>query len=310
MTRIQQYLGSRGVRKPRVTWDLLHPGSADTDDLSYRGRGTNNNLARFHEGPRRTISQPGEDGFVLSRGGESVGVSPYYESPGKEFARYSNQGPVNTRGFARNNGVEGLSANHEDTRLARNSFEGGQFIATRRKSPRNRVLERAHRKSLWLRRRRARYITSFTPIGQAWQFHKLFDDVPINTHSSSHSRPTRRCAIVEPLDNYMYRSQNRERRRPSSYSEADAHGRNPDRSLSETTLYKDARSQDAYTRETRITPREMRFDSIRRSLSQTMPSGKAASRMIARYSETELVAESAVDLEASSEDDLILEQRE
>jgi hypothetical protein len=109
------------VRNSCVTWDLPDPGSADTDDLSYRGRGTNKNLVRYHEGPRRTISQPGEDGFVLSSRGESVGHSPYYESTGKKVVRYSNSGGVITRDFARNNGVEGLSAYHEDTRLARNS---------------------------------------------------------------------------------------------------------------------------------------------------------------------------------------------
>jgi hypothetical protein len=46
MSRIQQYLGSRVVRNLRVTWDLPDPGSVDTDDLSYRGRGTNRNLVR------------------------------------------------------------------------------------------------------------------------------------------------------------------------------------------------------------------------------------------------------------------------
>jgi hypothetical protein len=88
-------------------------------------------------------------------------------------------------------------------------------------TPRNSVLERAHRKSLWLWRQRSRYITSSPPIGQAWQSHKLFDDAPINTHSSSRSRPTRRGAIVEPLGNYMYRLQSQERCRPSSYSQAE-----------------------------------------------------------------------------------------
>jgi hypothetical protein len=85
MSRIQQYLSSRAVRNPRVTRDLPDPGSADTGDLSYRGRGTNKNLVRYHEGPRRRISQPGEDGFVLSRRGESVGHSRSYESTGTEL---------------------------------------------------------------------------------------------------------------------------------------------------------------------------------------------------------------------------------
>jgi hypothetical protein len=306
-----QYLGSRVVRNPRVTWDLPDPGSADTDDLSCRGRGTNKNLVRYHEGPRRTISQPGEDGFVLSRRGESVGHSPYYESTGKELVRYSNPGGVDTRDFARNSGVEGLSTYHEDTRLARNSSRVGNsslraesrrgtvFLNERTESPYG--YGGSDRDTLPPSRRSVRRgsSTSFSTMHR-----------PINTHSSSHSRTIRRGANVGPLDNYMYRSQSRERRRPSSYSQADAHSRNPDRSLSETTLYNGARSQDAYAREARTTLRDMRFDSIRRSLSQTMPSGKAASHMIARYSETELAAEPATDLEDSSEDDLVLEQRE
>jgi hypothetical protein len=49
--------------------------------------------------------------------------------------RYSNPGDVNTGDFARNNGVERLSAYHEDTRLARNSSRVGdssQRVESRR----------------------------------------------------------------------------------------------------------------------------------------------------------------------------------
>jgi hypothetical protein len=49
--------------------------------------------------------------------------------------RYPKPGDVNTGDFARNNGVEGLSAYHEDTRLARNSSRVGdssQRVGSRR----------------------------------------------------------------------------------------------------------------------------------------------------------------------------------
>jgi hypothetical protein len=87
MSRIEQYLSSRAVRNRRMRRNNLpDPGSADTGDLSYRGRGTNKNLVRYDERSRRRIfQQPGEDGFSLSRRGESVGHSRCYEFTGKEL---------------------------------------------------------------------------------------------------------------------------------------------------------------------------------------------------------------------------------
>lgn len=316
-----RYWDNRIARSPHVTWELPQSSTASADDLAYRDRETNNHLVTYNSHGRRTLSQPGKTGFVLSRSGRSEERSSqypfaaqplYHEYRGNELMKYDSQSG-NTRPFARNEELEGLLPRQEYPRFSRNSAvgvpsqladnrNGTIFLNERSESPHDYTgTDRGRRPSLGRSNRRG----SPTSYPRRHYPSSIYDDWP----GSGLPRPIRRGRAVDESGHEWDRPRSRERRRPSSFSQARAYRKNRDGILSSYGYYDNARSRDAYVGGAAVMPMDSEMGTISRSRSQTMPT-LYAPYMTAQHGGIEVVLDREDDLGNSSDDQIALERRQ
>jgi hypothetical protein len=306
-----KYFDSHITKTPRVTWALPPSPSTDTDDRYYRGRAPHVNVNSYNGIVRRTLSQPGETGFFLSRrlpseDGEldypSAEESPYYESHGNELVKYDPQNR-HARDFSRANEYERRIPRQERARFSRDSTVRvpsqpaldnrniNIFLDERTESPYDYTAgdRRRHSPSL-TRPRRAGSSTSY--LRPAYRSTDL-DDLA----SSGRSGLARRGRAADRSGVQFRRTRSRERHRPSSHSQTGSYAADGDSVLSNYPLSNTAHVRDEYVRELGVS----------RSRSRPMATASALSSIAAQQRRTDLMLED--DLENSSEDQVMLERQ-
>jgi len=306
-----KYFDSRLTKTPRVTWALPPSRATDADDLYYRGRAPNVNVIPYNGGARRTLSQPGETGYVFSlplpsEDGDfhdpSAEDSPYYESHDNELVKYDPQNR-HARDFPRADEYERRTPHQEHTRFSRDSTVRVQsqpasdnrnitiFVDERSESPYDYTAgDRSRHAPSLTRSRRAGSPTRYPrqPYRSA-----TFDDLP----SSRCSRPARRGRAADRPGGEFRRSRSRERHRPSSHSQTGSYAADGDSVLLNYPRSINAYSRDDYTRD------------LGRSRSRSRPvaTASALSSIAAQRMRTDLMLED--DLGNSSEDQVMLDRQ-
>jgi hypothetical protein len=306
-----KYRDSRVPKTPRVTWDLPPSSSADADDLYYRGRVTNNNLIPYSASPRRTLSQPGESGFVFSRSlpsedgssrYPSAEESPYHEYHGNELVKYDPQSS-HTRDFARIDEHEQRFPRQQHPRFSRDSTvrvtsqpasddrNGTIFLNERSESPYDYLAgDRGRPTPSLSRSRRAGSPTSY--LTRSYRS-AIYDDLP----NSGLSRPARRGRAVDRPGRELHRTRSRERRRPMSHSQSRSYAADGG-----SVLLHYRRPNNAYLRDD-----SMQEMSMSRSRSRPVATASVPSSMAAQQRRTDIMLED--DLENSSEDQIMLDRQ-
>jgi hypothetical protein len=306
-----KYFDSRVPKPPRVTWALPPSRSTDADDVYYRGRAPNNNVIPYNGSVRRTLSQPGQTGFVFSRplpseDGEfyypSAEESPDYESPGNELVKYDLQ-DLHARDFPRAYEGDRSTPRQEHARFFRDYISR---VPSRPASDTRNVIIFPDRRSespydytTGERNLHTRSLTRSRRTGSPTSYLSqpdrsgTFDDLP----SSGRSRHARRGRAADRPGGQFRRTRSRERHRPSSHSKTGSFATDGDYVLVKSPLSNRAYVRDDYVRELGMS----------RSRSRATATASAPSSIAAQKMRTDVMLED--DLGNSSEDQVMLDRQ-
>ena len=309
-----KYGDDRAVRSPHITWDIPYTRSANTDDLAYQYRPKNENQVTINKPVKRTLSQPGGNGFFVQSSGSwddpssrfsLAAKSPYLDSTGKELVKYKS--PItDVKDFARNDERTRSLRRQQDCEFARNSSPRGYptrggndsrgiiFPPERYESPEE-YTDPDRDRLAYLPRSNRQGTRSLANSARRHYASSTQDDDP----STGHARSQHRDRLDESAHE-NHRPRSRERRRPIAYSHAHTHSTDRLSAPLDSSQYNDAHSRDVKFKEVKEAPRKRELATFRSSLSGNMTTGHNHSHMRARYNRTEVSAEREDDLSDSS----------